>query len=68
MNLYELPMPNPALKPTRHWGVDKSYKIVWVRSYEFVQISHLVIYVQIGREIALKWNILQKIFFCVPHK
>ncbi len=34
MNLYEWPTPNPAPKPTRHWGLDKSYKIVWVRSYE----------------------------------
>ncbi len=25
MNLYELPTPNPAPKPTRHWGLDKSY-------------------------------------------
>ncbi len=42
MNLYEWPTPNPAPKPTRHWGVDKSYKIVRVKSYEFVWISHLV--------------------------
>ncbi len=25
MNLYELPTSNPAPKPTRHWGLDKSY-------------------------------------------
>ncbi len=25
MNLYEWPTPNPAPKPTRHWGLDKSY-------------------------------------------
>ncbi len=53
MNLYEWPTPNPVPKPTRHWGLDKSYKIVQVRSYEFIQISHLVKYVQIGHEIAL---------------
>ncbi len=34
MNLYEWPTPNPAPKPTRHWGLDKSYKIIRVRSYE----------------------------------
>ncbi len=34
MNLYEWPTPNPAPKPTHHWGLDKSYKIVRVRSYE----------------------------------
>ncbi len=54
MNLYEWPTPNPAPKPTRYWGLDKSYKIVRVRSYEFVRISHLVKYVRIGREIALE--------------
>ena len=53
MNLYELPTPNPAPKPTRHWGLGKSYEIVRVRSYKFVRISHLVKYVRIGREIAL---------------
>ncbi len=26
MNLYEWPTPNPAPKPTLHWGLDKSYK------------------------------------------
>ncbi len=67
MNLYEWPTANPAPKPTRHWGLDKSYKIVdltW--SYEFVQISHLVKYARIGHEIALvelnlfefNWNAL----------
>ncbi len=25
MNLYEWPTPNPAPKPTHHWGLDKSY-------------------------------------------
>ncbi len=25
MNLYEWLTPNPAPKPTRHWGLDKSY-------------------------------------------
>ncbi len=25
INLYEWPTPNPAPKPTRHWGLDKSY-------------------------------------------
>ncbi len=25
MNLYEWPTPNPAPKPTRHWGLDKLY-------------------------------------------
>ncbi len=25
MNLYEWSTPNPALKPTHHWGLDKSY-------------------------------------------
>ncbi len=45
MNLYEWPTPNPAHKPTHHWGLDKSYQIV--------RISHLIKYVRIGREIAL---------------
>ncbi len=27
VNLYEWPTPNPAPKSTRHWGLDKSYKI-----------------------------------------
>ncbi len=54
MNLYEWPTPNPTPKPTRHWGLDKSYKIVWARSYEFIRFSHLVKYVQIGRKIALE--------------
>ncbi len=58
MNLYEWPSPNPAPKPTRHWGLDKSYKIVQMRSYEFVRISHLVKYVRIGREIALFFFII----------
>ncbi len=52
MNLYKLPTPNPTPKPIRHWGLDKSYKIVRVRLYKFVQISHLIKYAQIGREIA----------------
>ncbi len=26
MNLYEWPTPNPAPKPTHHWGLDKSYE------------------------------------------
>ncbi len=60
MNLYEWPTPNPAPKPTRHWGLDKSYKIVRVRSYEFVRISHLIKYVWIGREIALVWQVARK--------
>ncbi len=34
MNLYKLPTPNPAPKRTLHWGLDKSNKIVRVRSYE----------------------------------
>ncbi len=33
-NPYEWPTPNPAPKPTHHCGLDKSYKIEWVRSYE----------------------------------
>ncbi len=37
MNLYEWPTPNPAPKPTHHWGL-----------YEFVQIIHLVKYVRIA--------------------
>lgn len=45
MNSYEWPTPNPAPKPTHHWGVDKSYI--------FVRISHLIKYIWIGREIAL---------------
>ncbi len=53
MNLYEWPTPNPAPKPTRHWGLEKSYKIVRVKSYVFVQISQLVEYIWIAREIAL---------------
>ncbi len=62
LNSYEWPTPNPARKPIHHWGLDKSYKIVRVRSYKFVQISHLVKYVQIGHEIALyeHWNIQQQ--------
>ncbi len=62
MNLYELPTPNPNRKPIHHWGLDKSYKIVRVRSYEFVQISHLVKYVHIGHEIVLygHWKIQQQ--------
>ncbi len=36
MNLHEWPTPNPAPKPTSHWGLDKLYKIVRVRSYELV--------------------------------
>ncbi len=24
-NLYEWPTPNPAPKPTHHWGLEKSY-------------------------------------------
>ncbi len=53
MNLYEWPTPNPAPKPTCCWGLDKSYKILQVWLYEFVHISHLIKYIQIGREIAL---------------
>ncbi len=53
MNLYKWPTPNPTPKPTRHWGLDKSYKIVRLRSYKFVRIIHLVKYVRIGREIYL---------------
>ncbi len=45
MNLYEWPTRNPAPNLPITGGVDKSYKIVRVRSYEFVQISHLVKYV-----------------------
>ncbi len=44
MNLYEWPTANPAPKLTRHWGLDKSYKIVRVRSYE---INRLVKYIYI---------------------
>ncbi len=66
MNLYKLHIPNPAPKPTRHWGVDKSYKIVQVRSYEFVRISHLVKYVRIGREIALDYPCNSALFENVP--
>ncbi len=44
MNLYEWPTPNPAPKPTRHWGLDKSYKIV---PDSVVRMSHLVKYVRI---------------------
>ncbi len=25
INLYKWPTPNPAPKPTRHWGLEKSY-------------------------------------------
>ncbi len=53
MNLYEWPTPNPAPKPTHHWGLDKSYKIIRVRLYKFVWISHFVKYVRIGDEIVL---------------
>ncbi len=60
MNLYEWPTPNPAPKPTRHWGVDKSYKIVQVRLYEFVRISYLIKYVRIGCEIALENSALHQ--------
>ncbi len=34
MNLYELPTPNPAPKPTHHWGLDKSYEWGRTNSYE----------------------------------
>ncbi len=54
MNLYEWPTPNPAPKPTRHWGLDKSDKIIRVRSYEFIRISHLVKYVRIA--VRLRWK------------
>ncbi len=54
INLYKWPTPNPAPKPTRHWGVDKLYKIERVRLYEFIRISHLVKYVRIGHEIAME--------------
>ncbi len=66
MNLYKWPTPNPAPKPTRHWGLDKSYKIVWVRLYEFIRINHRVKYVRIGCEIALDWhNVRSYLFFNV---
>ncbi len=29
MNLYEWPTPNPAPKPTRHWGLDKCDKTLF---------------------------------------
>ncbi len=35
MNLYEWPTPNPAPKPSRHWGLDKSYEWGRVNSYKF---------------------------------
>ncbi len=47
------PTPDPAPKPTRHWGLDKSYKIIQKRSYKCVWISHLIKYVRIDHEIAL---------------
>ncbi len=50
-NLYKWPTPNHAPKPTRHWGLDKSYKIVGVRSY-------LVNYAWIGSEITLAFYII----------
>ncbi len=53
MNLYEWPTPNTTPKPIHLWGLNKSYKIVRVRSYEFVRISHLIKYVLIGHEIVL---------------
>ncbi len=56
MNLYDWPIPNPAPKPTRHWGPDKSYKIIRVRSNDFIWIIHLVKYVQAGHELALHVN------------
>ncbi len=61
MNLYEWPTPNLAPKPNHLWGLDKSYKIVRVRSYEFVRISHLVKYVRICREIALAFLCVKKL-------
>ncbi len=54
---YKWPTPNLAPKPTHHWGLDNSYKIVQVRLYKFVRISHLVKYLQISREIALSFLI-----------
>ncbi len=51
MNSYYLPTPNPAAKPTHHWGLDNPYSIVRVRLYKLVRISHLVKYLQIGREM-----------------
>ncbi len=53
MKSYEWPTPNTTPKPIHPWGLDKSYKIARVRSYEFVRISHLIKYVLIGREIVL---------------
>ncbi len=50
MNFYELPTTNPTPKPTLHWGLDKSLKN---HTSEVVWISHLVKYVEIGREIVL---------------
>ncbi len=32
MNLYKWPTPNPAPRPTSHWGLDKSYKIVYIKN------------------------------------
>ncbi len=41
MNLYKWPTPNPTPKPTRHWGLDKSYKIVRLRSFFNVNFQRL---------------------------
>ncbi len=41
MNLKEWSTPNPAPKPTRHWGFKKSYWIVWVRSYELATSQNM---------------------------
>ncbi len=59
MNSYEWSTPNPAPKPTRHWGLDKLYKI-----------SHLVKYIQISHEIALVSCIvgLNRLAYNLPFK
>ncbi len=50
MNLYEWPTANPAPKPTRYWGLDKSYKIVQVR------FKWLNLYLINETETASRWQ------------
>ncbi len=38
MNLYEWPTPNPAPKPTHHWGFDKSYEWGRINSPPYVKL------------------------------
>ncbi len=48
MNLYECPKPNPAPKPTLHWGLDKYHTSEVIRCPDkiyYEQISSYMYYV-----------------------